>query len=380
MTLRNFLFADKAPQKFYRHIAFWIASCLPFILMGVIGLYTKHYWGGVGAFLAGQLERLPKLAVDIAFTYVVVYRFLPQYYRTKKLSVLIWKSLALAFIAFIAKAVIWYSQVHLFYKEPERLYLNFWFVITDFFNDGPLMRCVIFLFCKMLKNYYQKSEEKIAILRENATAELQLLKAQVHPHFLFNTLNNIYSFSLQRSPLAASLVEKLSDTLRYMITECEASLVPLGKELKMLKDYIGLESVRYGSRLEVTIQVKGEPEGKMIAPLLLIPLVENSFKHGTSQMLEQPWISLTINIHDTFLEFRLINSKPVRKGPQEKRNGIGLGNVRKRINLLYPSQHSFNVKSSLETYEVSLQVPLHTLKSEIVENAMPEKFKKLKLA
>jgi LytS/YehU family sensor histidine kinase len=196
-------------------------------------------------------------------------------------------------------------------------------MITNFFNDGALMRCGLFLGCQTLKNYYLRSEEKAGILRENATAELQLLKAQVHPHFLFNTLNNIYSFSLSRSPFAASLVLKLSDTLRYMITECEAPLVPLEKELKMLNDYIGLESVRYGTRLNVEIKFEGDTDDKMIAPLLLIPLVENSFKHGTSQMLEQPWIRMIINTRENDLEFHLSNSKPEKINTQDRNNGIG---------------------------------------------------------
>ena len=148
------------------------------------------------------------------------------------------------------------------------------------------------------------------LAKENANAELQLLKAQVHPHFLFNTLNNIYSFSLNQSPQAGTLVKKLSGMLGYMIHECEEKLVPLEKELKLIQDYMGLEKVRYGKRLDMQVEIHGDFENKFIAPLLMIPFVENSFKHGTSQMLQHPWIKLEITTVRNQLFFKLSNSKP----------------------------------------------------------------------
>ena len=163
-----------------------------------------------------------------------------------------------------------------------------------FIINGPPVICAIFLTVKMLKNYYLKMQEKTSIIKESADAELQLLKAQIHPHFLFNTLNNIYSFNLDKSPLAADLVLKLSHTLKYMVNDCEAALVPLDKELKMLQDYIGLEKVRYGKRLKITADITGDSKNKLITPLLMIPFVENSFKHGASKMLEHPWIRMQI--------------------------------------------------------------------------------------
>ena len=116
--------------------------------------------------------------------------------------------------------------------------------------------------------------------KETANAELQLLKSEIHPHFLFNTLNNIYSSILNKSSNAKGLVIKLSDTLKYMIYDCEAPLVPLEEELKMIEDYIGLEKVRYGKRLNMEVEIKGDYRNKLIAPLLLIPFIENCFKHG----------------------------------------------------------------------------------------------------
>ena len=362
MTLRSFLFTERSPQKYYRHIAFWLCSILPFFLMGIIGYYTKYADKDFGKFVIGQLGRFPNLLVDILFTYTVAYYTIPLYRKNKSVGLLIAQLLLFTVIAFIAKALFWYADVDLYHNHTGKIWLGAWFLLVNFFNDGCLMRCGLFLGCMMLKNYYSMSEEKVNILKANATAELQLLKAQVHPHFLFNTLNNIYSFSLNRSPIAASLVLKLSDTLRYMITECESPLVPLEKEVKMINDYIGLESVRYGTRLIIDINISGDISDKKVAPLLLIPLVENSFKHGTSQMLEKPWIRMSLKINESDLEFRLTNSKPGETNAQDGKNGIGLKNVKKRIQLLYPGQHELKIYDAQYTFDVFMKVPLHPVK------------------
>ena len=361
MTLRNFLFTDRWPQKYYRHFAFWTCCFLPFFFMAILSFYAKYDFVKAEDYIINQLLRYPNLLIDILYTYIVAYYIIPFYKKNKNVSLLVTSVLTITLIAFICKALFWYSGTDLHNINKDRLWVSSWFLLINFFNDGCLVRCGLFLGCRMLKNYYSRSDEKINIAKENATAELQLLKAQVHPHFLFNTLNNIYSFSLSRSPLASSLVLKLSDTLRYMITECEAPLVPLEKELKMLKDYIGLESVRYGTRLNVDMRITGDASDKKIAPLLLIPLVENSFKHGTSQMLEKPWIRIAITINENDLAFRLTNSKPGELNSQNGKNGIGLKNVRKRMQLLYAGQHELQVHDAQHTFDVYIRVPVHKL-------------------
>ncbi len=120
------------------------------------------------------------------------------------------------------------------------------------------------------------------------TVELQLLKAQVHPHFLFNTLNNIYSFSLESSPKTPELILKLSSLLRYMLYDCKAEQVLLEKEIQVMKNYIDLEKERYGNKIQISLNIAGDLKGNYISPLLLLPFLENAFKHGTSDQLEKP--------------------------------------------------------------------------------------------
>ncbi len=211
---------------------------------------------------------------------------------------------------------------------------------------------------KYYKDWYIKQRESEILQHENKLAELLLLKAQIHPHFLFNTLNNIYSFTLTGSPQAANLVDKLSGMIDYMITEGEKPMVLVEKEIQLLKDYIGLEKVRYGNRLDMQVEINGEYKSKMIAPLLMIPFVENCFKHGASVMRGQQWIRLYINIDEDNLDFKLSNSKPMDVIDTNNKKGIGLANVQKRLQLIYPGKHLLEIESTNDTYIVHLQVSL----------------------
>jgi hypothetical protein len=327
-------------------------------MFNVIAVYAKPYDISLVDFLSNQLMQFPHMAIDISYTYIISYYLIPLYLRTRNKSLLIAGITGATLVALVFKAFLWFDHGKVEPGNADQIWVASWFMMVNFFNDGSVMRCGLFLSCRMLKNYYSKSQEKAVLLQENATAELQLLKAQVHPHFLFNTLNNIYSFSLRRSPVAASLVGKLSDTLRYMVNDCEAPLVPLQKEIKMLLDYIGLESVRYGNRLQLQTDINGDQQHKLIAPLLLIPLLENSFKHGTSQMLDNCWIKMNIDIQDDNIKFVLKNSKPAENLQQDKRNGIGLANVRKRLSLLYPGNHQFEISNFADSFEVFVSIPL----------------------
>ena len=163
------------------------------------------------------------------------------------------------------------------------------------------------------------------------------------------------------------MVKKLSGLLHYILNECNQPIVPLEKELKMIQDYMSLEKIRYGSKLKMTIQVQGDATVKMITPLLLIPFVENSFKHGISKMLEHPWITLIINIGDHTLDFRLTNSKPMEHA-MSRNGGIGLHNVKKRLELLYPSGYLLNISEDPLSFDVLLKInlqqpPISTIKT-----------------
>jgi LytS/YehU family sensor histidine kinase len=204
--------------------------------------------------------------------------------------------------------------------------------------------------------------------KENAEAGLQILKAQVHPHFLFNTLNNIYAYTQNVSPVASKMITRLSDILRYTLQEGTKPLVPLRQELQMIQDYISLEEIRYGNRLELHIQLPENTNGLYIAPLLLLPLVENCFKHGTSHVLDQPWIHLQISIAENQMQMKLLNGKAL-KIQEQRSTGIGLKNVQKRLALLYPGKHELSITNEAEVFIVNLKLELIIRKEEVMEYA-----------
>jgi sensor histidine kinase YesM len=208
---------------------------------------------------------------------------------------------------------------------------------------------------KLMKHWYVEGQRNLQLQKENAEAQLQILKAQVHPHFLFNTLNNIYSKTQGASPAASEMIFGLSDILRYMLYECNKPLVPLSQELKMMEEYIDLEKVRYGNKLELHVELPEDAEGYFIAPLIILPFVENCFKHGTSNILDQPWINLTIVIEEDTMIMKLLNSKSDAH-VSVNGHGIGIENAKKRLSLLYPGKHQLTIQKEPEVFIVILKL------------------------
>jgi LytS/YehU family sensor histidine kinase len=239
---------------------------------------------------------------------------------------------------------------------PMQEYMQFNSIVRDPWSPGSLLKmsttagitCMIVLF----KYWVKKQHEWVQAEKERAIAELQLLKAQVHPHFLFNTLNNIYSFSLENSKKTPGLILKLSSLLSYMLYDCKAEEVSLEKELEVMKNYIDLEKERYGDNIDISLNIEGDIKNKQIAPLLLLPFLENAFKHGTSEQLEKPWLSMDLTIKQNTLKCKIANSKNEIVPFSEK--GIGIQNVKKRLAFLYPDKHELKINDEGDFFVVSI--------------------------
>jgi len=207
---------------------------------------------------------------------------------------------------------------------------------------------------KLMKCFYERQQAALRLEKERARTELQMLKAQLHPHFLFNTLNNIYSYTQEVSVVASNMIHGLSELLRYMLYECNQPFVPLHKELKMIADYIALEKVRYDEHLDLSVSMPAESGKVRIAPLLLLPLVENCFKHGASKMISNPWISISVTLNDTILRMKLVNGKAANSIPSHL--GIGTANTQKRLELIYPGKYEFQAVEEEDMYIVNLKL------------------------
>jgi hypothetical protein len=356
----NIIFSPELSFRWKRHFLFWLVVFFYHLLrIGIMmpAVNTLH-----SMFLLFRYAIMNAMIVNPFLTYSIAYFLIPKYFNRKK-----YFFFSGGMLLVILLILFYYFIMNLFNLNSavrHAIGLSNGLLITTFkpgfiraFGNPPLI-AGLFLSLKILKNWRLEQSKTETLAKENASAELQLLKAQIHPHFLFNTLNNIYSFSLYRSPQAGALVKKLSGMLGYMINDCNEKLVPLEKEISLIQDYMGLEKVRYGQRLTMDVEIHGDFENKLIAPLLMIPFIENSFKHGTSQMLRQPWIKLEIIIIGNQLFFKLSNSKPSLVHATKANKGIGLLNVKKRLQLLYPGRHQLDISSTEDLFTVSMQILL----------------------
>jgi len=209
---------------------------------------------------------------------------------------------------------------------------------------------------------WARDQRNVQILEtQTMQSELNFLKSQINPHFLFNTLNNLYALTLKKSDKAPEIVVKLSEMMRYMLYECNETRVPLEKEVNYLKNYLDLEKLRQGEDARISFQIHGEVNNQEIAPLLLIPFLENSFKHGITNTIHEGYVNILLDVEEEKVRFEIENSKPETL-PQEthkKSGGIGLVNVRRRLNLLYPEKYELILKDTPRSYAITLDLDIY---------------------
>lgn len=216
----------------------------------------------------------------------------------------------------------------------------------------------IFVFIKTVKNRAAVRRQMEVLQKEKATAELNFLKAQIHPHFLFNTLNNLYALTLDKSEKASDVVARLSEMLDYMLYQCKEDKVRICKEVELLENYMDLEQLRYGDRLALNFDYKIDDSDIFIAPLILVSIVENAFKHGVSGILEKAVIKVELTAETGNIHFRVFNTKPAvaQSDIMNYKKGIGLENVKRQLELIYPDQYICKIEEQEESFEVNLWI------------------------
>lgn len=204
----------------------------------------------------------------------------------------------------------------------------------------------------------RKEKEATEFRNEKLEAELKFLKSQINPHFLFNALNNIYALTVIKSDQAPDNLLKLSGMLRYMLYECKADRVTLGREIEYLRHYIDLHLLKDSRGLNVDVSLDESRPQLAIAPMLLIPFVENAFKHSKVEDLAHGWININLETADDHLLFRVENSLPENNYTKDQAGGIGLNNVRRQLELLYPDRHELNIVQGPESFLVTLKIDI----------------------
>lgn len=208
----------------------------------------------------------------------------------------------------------------------------------------------------LLINRYRKEKKNQFLVQEHQAAQLQFLKTQINPHFLFNTLHNIYSLAIIQSTKTPQMVLQLSDLLRYVIYESQNKKVSLSRELIQIEKYIALYQLKNEHPFNIQLEKDGSINGQKIEPMILIPLVENIFKHGDFDSNEEAFAKIQVKIEGDTLHFYTINSKNDENQQKDKVGGVGLKNIRKRLALNHPNQHEFIIKDLEDTFEVSLKI------------------------
>jgi len=246
----------------------------------------------------------------------------------------------------------------LFGSWIDYIFSGYYFIAYYGFFDISLY-FVIYIFVtsllRLARGWFQLQE----IEKEKTLAELKALKSQINPHFLFNSLNSIYVLARKNSPQVPEKVIQLSDLMRHVIYNSDVDFILLSKEVEMVQNYIELQNLRTTENEKISLELIGEVEGKKVAPLIFLPFVENSFKHGLKSGAENAFVKIKLEISGNELSFEIENSKGKSvESENTKYKGIGIENVKKRLELIYPDSYSLKITENEKTYKVFLNVQL----------------------
>jgi hypothetical protein len=324
---------------------FWIGYIIIATLL--FALFAPPKWA--------LLRTLSIASIHILLVYFHLKVLLPRYFDTRKFG---WY----AFLLIVALAIATWLKI-----EADQLLLNFSELEGPLaqYREGKvpvlsgLVANLVFLFIttpvRWMDELYKRKELQQQFQTHRLEAELRFLKTQVNPHFLFNTLNNLYSLAYIGSEQTAPTILKLSEMMRYMLYESDAEYVPLEKEIQYLNNFIQLQELKTEESQQIVFEVIGEVAGIQIPPLLFVPLFENAFKHGNLD--EGGWLKSKLIIQDTVLDFNITNSFLLNQ-KKDQIGGIGLENVKKRLELLFPENHEFLIEQKDQVFSVKMKCVL----------------------
>lgn len=337
------------PKRIIRHITFWVIW-----LLSMSVFYGMNPKGNM--FLHSFTNLSLGLPIYLFYCYLTVYKIIPLTVFRKKIFIffvyLIFSSFVFAFLLRLNTRFVFYRFFDA--QDAESIDLTNWFpVLTNMvWVNVPLF---MFASVKYIYDYYGEISRKKELEKQNLQAELSLLMIQLRPHFLFNTLNNLYSMALSGDSNTSEGLAKIINMLKYILFKCSEDEVDLQKEISLIEDYIELERMRYDKRLEFSFEKKIEDPKIRIVPMILFTFVENSFKHGSSPEAGTSFIHISLKADRQKILFKSENSFPQLKD-RENSKGLGLENVRKRLELLYPGEYNLQISKKHNVFNVSLEL------------------------
>lgn len=322
-----------------------------------------------GEFWEPLWNKLGYLPSQLIVTYFFLYYLLPRL-REKKYSLFLMGFVAMTYVSTVVARIfkIYFYETLTSYESDKE---SFYEILTQ--KDPLLVQYLIWVFMTpvltiiivMILNHYHERERLAQLRHQKSLTDLRFLKAQLHPHFLFNTLNNLYTLALQRSPKTPEITQRLYDMLYYIFNIGERSFVSLRNEIDLMSNYIQLEKLRYGERLNLTVAIDIDQYDHQIIPLMLLSIVENAFKHGASGDPGQPYIHITLKEKLGMLSCLIENSIYSVSAEDDAgyRKGIGIKNIKRQLELMYPGDHSYSMTETPQNYKVELVIRLRALSS-----------------
>lgn len=343
----------------YRQIIINIMGCLFFLSIPII---SSPDFGEASDMLHSIGFRLSFLsfALLLGFFYLNYLILIPKFYIRKKYLIYVLVLITSYFIAAYLPLLIhpvddfpikpqMFGRNNMPFPPPGKLGIDFYFL-----HAKLILQFLAAFFLSLLLHINKRLKESE---EEKLKAEVSYLKAQINPHFLFNTLNSLYALTIEKSDYAPDAVIKLSNMMRYVVTESTNDFVSLEKEISYITDYIDMQRLRVTDESNLVYKIIGDPKGKEIAPLVLIPFIENAFKYGINS--EENWyIEILLEIVETDFILTVKNNKVKVNQPDDYVSEKGIENTSKRLNLIYPSSHELKIMDTAETFQVNLKIKL----------------------
>ncbi len=342
-------------SRILSHILFWLfVAVFYFILFS----WNSEFREITLIFFAGLLP------VAMVETYFFNYLLIPKYlWRKRYGKFFLFSFYTLLVAVWISYLIVFYALIFILNNKtslaPSVLHPEWQVITVNFiaFLSIAIRQVKRAFYIQQEKNQLEKT--KLTTELKLKEAELKLLKAQIHPHFLFNTLNNLYGLTLEKSDDAPKLVLQLSEILDYILYRCDEKRVLLTEELNNLKNYIEIEKIRYSEKLKLSEHFPEKNNNLKIAPLIILPFVENAFKHGVSNFPGNAFVNISFSVVGKNLIFNIRNTKnPALKNRGGHTKGIGLINVKKRLELIYPEKHILSFEDNADTFSVNLTLEL----------------------
>jgi two-component system sensor histidine kinase AlgZ len=333
------------------HISFWCVYMSFFFYQISNFRHGRDIdWGKASVFGAVQL------IISMSIAYINYFYLLPRLLSHKKL----WRYLIEFFVPFI---ILITARVHLQrFLIDGYTYQRNHFYSTFYIVEVCVITLFIAIFIGMLRfaaDWFELAAKQRELENQQLTAELNFLKAQINPHFLFNTLNNLYYLAYTQSANTTEVISKLSQMMRYMIYDTNHQQVPLTKEIEYMQNYISLERLRLNDQIPIKFEIQGNPEGVLITPLIFITFLENAFKHGVSNNFPGAWVNIHLRLDGKECVYEVENSKiPSTKPESEEKSGIGLQNVKRRLELSYPDRYTLTIEDKSDRYAIKLNIIL----------------------